>query len=190
MTGKKIAVYVYSGHTQGMHSTPTRIVSGGQTGADRAALDWAMFRDVPHGGWCPKGRKAEDGNISAQYKLTETPAGTYLQRTEWNVRDAVGTVIFTVAAALGGGSRRTADFANKHSKPWIHLSERGSYESAGERLAAFSREHNIKVLNVAGSRGSKEPEVAAFVKRTLEEAFYPRPEAARLVDSPPWQSSQ
>lgn len=85
-----------------------------------------------------------------------------------------------VAAALAGGSKRTADFAKKHGKPWLHLSERGSYESAGERLLTFIREHDIKVLNVAGSRGSKEPGVAAFVKRALEDVFYPRPEAMVL----------
>jgi hypothetical protein len=76
---------------------------------------------------------------------------------------------------LAGGSKRTAEFAKKHSKPWLHLSERGSYESAGERLAAFVRENNIKVLNVAGSRGSKEPGMAAFVKQALEEAFFAYP---------------
>lgn len=57
---------------------PAKIVSGGQTGADRAALDWAIFHDIPHGGWCPKGRKPEDGILSAQYQLTETPSATYL----------------------------------------------------------------------------------------------------------------
>ena len=87
------------------------LLSGAQTGADRAALDWAIFRDVPHGGWCPKGRKAEDGKIPPHYQLTETPSASYLQRTEWNVRDSDGTVIFTVAAELAGGSKRTADFA-------------------------------------------------------------------------------
>ena len=81
---------------------------------------------------------------------------------------------------LAGGSKRTADFARKHGKPWLHLSERGSYESAGERLAAFIRENDIKVLNVAGSRGSKEPGVAAFVKLALEDAFFPRVEAMVL----------
>ena len=89
-------------------------------------------------------------------------------------------MIFTVAVALAGESKRTADFAKKHGKPWLHLSERGSYESAGERLAAFVRENDIKVLNAAGSRGSKEPGVATFVKRALETAFYPRAEAMVL----------
>jgi hypothetical protein len=87
----------------------TKLLSGAQTGADRAALDWAIFHDIPHGGWCPKGRKAEDGVIPPQYQLTETPSASYLQRTEWNVRDSDGTVIFTMAAKLGGGSKRTAE---------------------------------------------------------------------------------
>ena len=73
-----------------------RIVSGGQTGADRAALDIAIRHGITHGGWCPKGRRAEDGPISCQYALTETPSEQYIQRTEWNVRDSDGTVVFTL----------------------------------------------------------------------------------------------
>ena len=68
------------------------IVSGGQTGADRAALDWALAHGVECGGWCPKGRKAEDGPIDAKYPLKETSSSSYLQRTEWNVRDSDATV--------------------------------------------------------------------------------------------------
>ena len=98
-----------------------KIVSGGQTGADRAALDWAIENDIPHGGWCPKGRKAEDGVIDARYELKESTSASYLQRTEWNVRDSTGTVIFTLCAELTGGSKKTADFAKKHQKPWIHF---------------------------------------------------------------------
>ncbi len=84
-----------------------KIVSGGQTGADRAALDWAMSRGVPHGGWCPKGRRAEDGPIPARYCLQETEAANYLVRTEQNIVDSDGTVIFTLKAVLSGGSKRT-----------------------------------------------------------------------------------
>jgi hypothetical protein len=69
-----------------------KIVSGGQTGADRAALDWALSHQLPCGGWCPKGRKAEDGPIEAKYPLKESPSASYLQRTEWNVRDSDATV--------------------------------------------------------------------------------------------------
>ena len=87
-----------------------KIVSGGQTGADRAGLDVASRWNFPYGGWCPKGRKAEDGAIGGQYLLTETPSSNYLQRTEWNVRDSDATVIFTLSSQLSGGSKRTAEF--------------------------------------------------------------------------------
>lgn len=86
-----------------------KIVSGGQTGVDRAGLDFAIALGIPHGGWCPKGRKAEDGPIDNRYQLQETPRADYLQRTEWNVRDNDGTVIFTVNATLSGGSKARAN---------------------------------------------------------------------------------
>ena len=86
----------------------TKIISGGQTGADRAGLDVALAHDFPHGGWCPKGRKAEDGPIDAQYELTETPSANYLQRTEWNVRDTDGTIVFTIAKEITAGSTLVA----------------------------------------------------------------------------------
>ena len=73
------------------------ILSGGQTGADRAALDFAIEYGLPHGGWCPRGRLAEDGPIDERYELTETPSHRYAQRTEWNVRDSDATVVFSIA---------------------------------------------------------------------------------------------
>jgi hypothetical protein len=150
-----------------------KIVSGGQTGADRAGLDVAIRWGFPHGGWCPKGRKAEDGMIGGQYKLVETPSANYLPRTEWNVRDSDATVIFTLAATLTGGSKRTAEFAEKHRKPWIHLSQRSaSYESPALMLQRFVEENGVQVLNVAGTRGSKEPDVWKFAYETLEAAFF------------------
>jgi hypothetical protein len=81
-----------------------KIISGGQTGADRAALDFAIKHRISHGGWCPKGRRSEDGTIPSQYQLQETPSTNYLQRTEWNVRDSDGTVIFSISEHLTGGS--------------------------------------------------------------------------------------
>jgi hypothetical protein len=144
----------------------TRIVSGGQTGADRAALDWAIANNVPHGGWCPKGRKSEDGPIAAQYGLQETPSASYLQRTEWNVRDSDGTAIFTLSSKLTGGSKRTAEFAAKHQKPWIHISEADG-PAVGTKLAQFVSVNGIKILNVAGTRGSKEPGVGELVLQSL-----------------------
>jgi hypothetical protein len=105
-----------------MKSIP-KIVSGGQTGADRAALDWALEHGLTCGGWCPKGRKAEDGVIEAKYPLKESSSSSYPQRTEWNVRDSDGTVVFSLAPKLTGGSLKTVEFARKHNKHWIHVLE-------------------------------------------------------------------
>ena len=149
-----------------------RIVSGGQTGADRAALDFAIKHGIPHGGWCPKGREAEDGPIDAKYQLKETPSSNHLQRTEWNVRDSDGTVIFSVSKELSGGSLLTLNFAQMHEKPWICLSATAN-DYAPERLWHFVEHNHIRVLNVAGSRASKEPEVGRFVTATLHRLFNP-----------------
>jgi putative molybdenum carrier protein len=148
-----------------------RIVSGGQTGADRAALDWAIAHDIAHGGWCPRGRRAEDGVIGPRYRLTETPGEVYEERTEANVRDSDGTVILTIELALAGGSRRTAELADQLGKPWLHLARCRDGADAGESLARFVAEHGIRVLNVAGPRASHEPDVHLFVNETLTRAF-------------------
>src|SRR5262249_30865636 len=103
---------------------PIKIVSGGQTGADRAALDWAIEHGLEHGGWCPLGRKAEDGAIPARYQLEETPTDRWEQRTEWNVRDSDGTAIFTMAEMLTGGSLTTVEFARVFGRPCLHVSRR------------------------------------------------------------------
>lgn len=146
-----------------------KIVSGGQTGADRAALDWAIANGIPHGGWCPKGRLAEDGPIPPRYNLTETPSSNYPQRTEWNVRDSDGTVAFSIAPTLSGGSKKTVELAQKHGKPVIHICR--ETENPAETLLRFIRSNGIGILNVAGPRGSKEPEVGAFVADTLSAAL-------------------
>jgi hypothetical protein len=153
-----------------------KIVSGGQTGADRAGLDIAIRWGFPHGGWCPKGRKAENGPISSQYQLVETPSASYLQRTEWNVRDSDATVIFTIAATLTGGSKRTEEFATKHRKPCLHLPRHSSsYEPTALILQRFVEANGVQVLNVAGTRASKEPDVWKFAYETLENAFFWEP---------------
>ena len=150
-----------------------KIVSGGQTGADRAGLDVAIRWGLPHGGWCPKGRKAEDGAIGGQYLLTETPSSNYLQRTEWNVRDSDATVIFTISGKLSGGSKRTAEFATKHRKPSIHLARQAAtYQDPALILHRFAEENGVQVLNVAGTRASKEPDVGRFACETLQNAFF------------------
>lgn len=148
-----------------------KLVSGGQTGADRAALDFALAHGIPHGGWCPKGRRAEDGPIDAKYQLKETPRRSYIQRTEWNVRDSDGTVVFSIAPALIGGSKKTVLLAQKHGKPVIHISRDGGPVPPNQALLNFIREHRISNLNVAGTRASEEPEIAAFVKAVLSKTI-------------------
>jgi hypothetical protein len=146
----------------------TRIVSGGQTGADRGGLDAALYCDVPLGGWCPKGHKAENGRIPAKYRLQETDSADYLVRTEANVVDSDATVVFTLGAP-SGGSLRTIEFAHRHRKPWHHIDVNlESRKRAVGQIVKWLRgeiaydydEYQTKppeqcVLNVAGSRESK-----------------------------------
>src|SRR3954447_24734792 len=98
------------------------IVSGGQTGADRAALNWAIRHEVSHGGWIPKGRLAEDGRVPSRFQMRETPTQILTQRTDWNVRDSDGTVIFSIRPKLGRGSKRTREIAKRKRKPCLVLS--------------------------------------------------------------------
>jgi hypothetical protein len=143
-----------------------RIVSGGQTGADRAALDWAMTHGVPHGGWCPAGRLAEDGAIAPQYRLTEVPdGGGYRQRTRANVRDSDATLIVSIAPELTGGSHQTLLFAKRLAKPWLHLHPAMDWQSA---LRAWIDANTILTLNVAGPRASGAPAIASFTAQVLD----------------------
>jgi hypothetical protein len=147
-----------------------RIISGGQTGADRAALDWAIGHGIPHGGWCPQGRLSEDGMIPAHYHLRETPSTDPAQRTEWNVRDADGTVIFSIAPELSGGTLLTAEFAIKYEKPWINICQARTDLNAALQLCAFLAGSKTQILNVAGSRASHETTIYQFVITTLNQA--------------------
>jgi hypothetical protein len=131
-----------------------KIISGGQTGVDRAALDVALELGIPCGGWCPKGRKAEDGPINSRYPLQETVSTSYSVRTERNVQDSDGILILTWGA-LTGGTARTLEFAQKFKKPYlvIDLSKAGEPNTTKEWMQI----NKIKVLNVAGPRESKAP---------------------------------
>lgn len=143
-----------------------RIVAGGQTGADRAALDWASAHGVPHGGWCPAGRIAEDGVIPARYRLTEMPDdGGYRQRTRANVRDSDATLIVSIAPELAGGSRRTLLFASQLAKPWLHLHPGMDWRSA---LRVWIDANSIATLNVAGPRASGAPAIGSFTVEVLD----------------------
>jgi hypothetical protein len=147
-----------------------KIISGGQTGVDRAALEWALANGVPHGGWCPKGRKAEDGVIPRRFRLKETGSGSYAVRTRWNVRDSNGTVIFSLRRQLAGGSRLTAATARKLGKPLLHLTAADGAAECARRLDAFIRDRGIAVLNVAGPRASEEAGASEWARAMLSRA--------------------
>jgi hypothetical protein len=150
---------------------PSKIVSGGQTGADRGGLDAAIALGIPHGGLCPKGRKAEDGVIPSCYQLTETASADYLKRTEWNVRDSDATLIFTDVLPFTGGTKRTLDFVKKYGRP--HLVVAMNQAEAPVEIRRWLTAVQPGVLNVAGPRESKAPGVQAFVAATLMKTFTP-----------------
>src|SRR5690349_1618711 len=132
----------------------TKIVSGGQTGVDRAALDVALELGLPCGGWCPRGRRAEDGPIDGRYPLTETPWDGYPQRTEWNVRDSDGTLVLT-RGAPDRGTALTVELARRYGRP--HLVIDLAEPLRAERVRAWAGEHQVRTLNVAGPRESSCP---------------------------------
>jgi hypothetical protein len=145
---------------------PHCICSGGQTGADRGALDWAIQYGIKHGGYCPKGRLAEDGIIPPQYQLIETRSSRYPGRTEANVKASDATLIF-VERRLGRGSRLTQRLCIKHNKPHLVVSDSTPIQVVRD----FLNQHKPRVLNVAGSRASAAPTIHARVQQVLSAVF-------------------
>lgn len=132
---------------------PERIVSGGQTGVDRAGLDAAMALNLQHGGWCPKGRRSEDGPIPACYELQEMESPAYPARTEQNIIDSSATVILYLGT-LKGGTQLTRHLARRWSRPLVCLDLQ---TAAPLDLADWLRDQQPQVLNVAGPRESSHP---------------------------------
>jgi len=144
-----------------------KIVSGGQTGVDRAALDFAIENGIEHGGWCPQGRLAEDGTIPKRYRLNEIPNPSYSERTERNVLESDGTLIIARGLPLSEGTLFTQDCARKHGKPCVVVLESDGVEKASRTAAQFLKEHKISVLNIAGPRESQAPGLSGFVREVL-----------------------
>jgi hypothetical protein len=143
-----------------------RIVSGGQTGVDRAALDAAIAIGIPHGGWCPRGRLAEDGAIPERYALRETASDEYPVRTRQNVLDSDGTLII-YRVIMMGGTRLTANLAREHRKPFLSLDLTEDIDLAA--IQQWLVRHQIKVLNVAGPRESTSPGMTAEAFRLIKQ---------------------
>ena len=144
------------------------VVTGGQTGVDRAALDTALAWRLPVGGWCPLGRRAEDGRIAARYPLKETPLPTYAQRTAWNVRDSDGTLILG-RRACSPGTNRTFLAAEEAQKPLLRIDL--AQDPATEKAPPWLAEHKIKILNIAGPRESEAPGIYTVACKFLDELF-------------------
>lgn len=152
-----------------MKHAPIKVVSGGQTGVDRAALDWAIAQGLPHGGWCPKGRIADDGALDIRYMLQETESAGYRQRTRQNVVDSDGTLILNTGE-LDGGSLETLRFAERFKKPYLVAQMDQDIEHDDVRRALeWIRAHGIVVLNVAGPRESKRPGIYRLAMSFLDQ---------------------
>ncbi|MBW2674984.1 MAG: putative molybdenum carrier protein [Deltaproteobacteria bacterium] len=148
-----------------------KIVSGGQTGADRAALDVAIKLGIPHGGWIPKGRMTEAGPLPDRYLMREMPTADYAKRTEQNVLESDGTLIVS-HGTLNGGSALTETFAEEHGRPHLHLDmDRLPVSEAEDALKVWIENNAIRVLNVAGPRESRDPDIYSVTAAVLETLF-------------------
>ena len=143
-----------------------KIVSGGQTGVDRAALDVALELGLPCGGWCPKGRRAEDGRIPDRYPMEEASSPDYRVRTELNLQDSDGTLILTWGR-LVGGTLLTLKLARRLHKPYfvVDLVRGGDAASIRE----WGRAKKVSILNVAGPREGESPGIHARASSFLRE---------------------
>ena len=149
---------------------PELIVSGGQTGVDRAGLDWAIQNGVVHGGWCPKGRLATDGPLPLRYHLRETESSGYRQRTKRNVQDSEATLIFNLGE-LDGGTLQTARFAVALKRPHYVFQLEQSKTAAVEDMVFWWQALRVRSLNIAGPREEKRPGIYQATLSILDAAM-------------------
>lgn len=153
-----------------------KIISGGQAGVDRAALDAGLEFGIPIGGFCPKGRRSEDGTIPEQYPLAETSTSSYSIRTEKNVIESDGTLVLNIGQ-LSSGTAYTIKMARRHKKPFLVVQL--DQETPNEPVLHWLATNKIRVLNVAGPRESKIPgihrQTVDFLRVLLTEAHNEKP---------------
>lgn len=153
-----------------------KLISGGQTGVDRAALDAAIVLGIPHGGWCPRGRLAEDGRIADCYQLQETDSPDYPIRTERNVLDSNATLILC-RGCPSGGTELTLRLAEQHGRPCLVIDLDSEADPAD--VCRWLQKHAVETLNVAGPRESQSPGIEtlarAFVAAVLIRLASPLP---------------
>jgi hypothetical protein len=152
-------------------SKPPKIICGGQTGVDRAALDAALAAGIACGGWCPKGRLAEDGPLPAHYPLAQTPTHRYRQRTQWNVRDSDGTLVL-YWGELDGGTLATVKLAEHYRRPLRMVNLLAPVRVA--EVAQWITSNHIKTLNVAGPRESSRLGIYKMARDYLEQMLSPK----------------
>jgi hypothetical protein len=148
-----------------------KIISGGQSGVDRAALDVAIKAGIPHGGFCPKGRRAEDGPIPGEYNLTETDTTDYAVRTEMNVDAGDGTLILHVGLPLKGGTAFTVELATAKGKPLLLIDLAAPGADPRGRFREWIAAHRIETLNVACPRETQSPGIYERAKTILQNCF-------------------
>lgn len=147
-----------------------KVISAGQTSVDRAGLDFAIERGISHGGWVPKGRLSEHGKVPDRYQMQEHPVAQYPGRTEWNIRDSDATAIFTIGLLNDEpGCLLTLKLCRSLEKPYVILNLGQPEENLVKDLVLLLNE-GVETLNVAGTRGSRKPDVEK-VKRVLRKAF-------------------
>lgn len=151
-----------------------KIISGGQTGADLAALDAAIALGMPHGGWLPRGRKTEAGPLPDRYALQENDSPRYRDRTKRNILAADATLICS-HGPLSGGSALTEALAIRHDRPFLHVDfEHSPAEAAVVLVQRWLDRMHPSVLNVAGPRASSDPRIYAAVFTLLTALHWPR----------------
>jgi hypothetical protein len=157
-----------------------KIVSGGQTGVDRGALDAAIALGIDHGGWCPNGRLAEDGVIPKRYRLQELKSTEYAARTEQNVVDSDGTLIL-YRERMTGGTALTNRLAKERGKPLLRV--RLDQPIRYREISRWIAEEKIEVLNIAGPRGSSDPELESLTYAIVQKICQALTQSLPLDDS-------